>query len=229
MAHGYAKIEGKPMMVMAHGTVGLQHASMAIYNAYADRVPVYHRVRQHPRCCLSAKRRRMDARRAGCGGDGARLHQVGRHAVSLTHFAESSVRAYKIAMTPPYGPVVIVADAMLQEGAGLARRSAAPARPAAHAATPPAADAGAVAELAKLLVAAENPLIVTGRVARTPNGLTLLVEFAELLQAPVIDGRFVYRMNFPTRHPLRSAARRGRGRSGARSGASRAVPDSQRA
>src|SRR5579859_5429922 len=41
MAHGYAKIEGKPMMVMAHGTVGLQHASMAIYNAYADHVPVY--------------------------------------------------------------------------------------------------------------------------------------------------------------------------------------------
>src|SRR5579872_885862 len=41
MAHGYAKVEGKPMMVMAHGTVGLQHASMAIYNAYADRVPLY--------------------------------------------------------------------------------------------------------------------------------------------------------------------------------------------
>src|SRR5262249_2418614 len=41
MAHGYAKIEGKPMLVMAHGTVGLQHASMAVYNAYADRVPVY--------------------------------------------------------------------------------------------------------------------------------------------------------------------------------------------
>src|SRR5262245_42784216 len=40
MAHGYAKIEGRPMLVMAHGTVGLQHASMAIYNAYADRVPV---------------------------------------------------------------------------------------------------------------------------------------------------------------------------------------------
>ena len=41
MAHGYAKIEGKPIMVMAHGTVGLQHASMAVYNAYADRVPVF--------------------------------------------------------------------------------------------------------------------------------------------------------------------------------------------
>src|SRR6266849_3743536 len=40
MAHGYAKIEGKPMCVFAHGTVGLQHVAMAIYNAYCDRVPV---------------------------------------------------------------------------------------------------------------------------------------------------------------------------------------------
>ena len=41
MAHGYAKIAGKPLGVMAHGTVGLQHASMGIYNAFCDRVPVY--------------------------------------------------------------------------------------------------------------------------------------------------------------------------------------------
>ena len=40
MAHGYAKAAGKPMAVLAHGTVGLQHASMAIYNAWCDRVPV---------------------------------------------------------------------------------------------------------------------------------------------------------------------------------------------
>src|SRR6266446_5994470 len=40
MAHGYAKIEGKPMLTMAHGTVGLQHAAMAIYNCYADRTPM---------------------------------------------------------------------------------------------------------------------------------------------------------------------------------------------
>src|SRR5215467_8711699 len=41
MAHGYYKAEGKPMLVAAHGTVGLQHASMALYNAWCDRVPVY--------------------------------------------------------------------------------------------------------------------------------------------------------------------------------------------
>ncbi|HEU4923665.1 MAG TPA: thiamine pyrophosphate-binding protein, partial [Burkholderiales bacterium] len=33
IAHGYAKASGKPMSVMVHGTVGLQHAAMGIYNA----------------------------------------------------------------------------------------------------------------------------------------------------------------------------------------------------
>src|SRR5579862_4912002 len=51
-----------------------------------------------------------------------------------------------------------------------------------------------------MLVAAENPVIVAGRAARTPAGVKLLVELAELLQAPVQDRRF--RMNFPTRHAL---------------------------
>jgi acetolactate synthase I/II/III large subunit len=40
MAHGYAKVEGKPMLNLVHATVGLQHASMAVYNAYSDRVPI---------------------------------------------------------------------------------------------------------------------------------------------------------------------------------------------
>jgi acetolactate synthase I/II/III large subunit len=41
LAQGYAKMSGKPMAVLAHGTVGLQHASMALYNAFCDKVPVY--------------------------------------------------------------------------------------------------------------------------------------------------------------------------------------------
>src|SRR5262249_18724449 len=40
MAHGYFKITGKPLMTLCHGTVGLQHAAMAVYNAWCDRVPV---------------------------------------------------------------------------------------------------------------------------------------------------------------------------------------------
>jgi acetolactate synthase I/II/III large subunit len=41
MAHGYAKVEGKPLGVLLHSTVGVQHGSMAMYNAFCDRVPVY--------------------------------------------------------------------------------------------------------------------------------------------------------------------------------------------
>ena len=40
-AHGYAKAVGKPMATLLHGTIGVQHAAMAIYNAWCDRVPVY--------------------------------------------------------------------------------------------------------------------------------------------------------------------------------------------
>src|SRR5439155_17395471 len=99
--------------------------------------------------------------------------------ISFTQFAESAVRAYKIAMTPPMGPVVVVADAVLQEEP-LSQEDRRRLRvPKLSLSAPPAGDSGAVAEVAKMLVAAENPLIVTGRSARTPNRLKLLVRAAE--------------------------------------------------
>src|SRR6202049_1317184 len=110
MGHGYAKIEGKPLCVFAHGTVGLQRAAMAIYNAYCDRVPVYIVVGNN----LDATMRDANY--------GEWAHSVQDAAamvrdymkwddlpISLEHFAESAVRAYKIAMTPPMGPVLLVA------------------------------------------------------------------------------------------------------------------------
>ena len=81
--------------------------------------------------------------------------------VSLAHFAESAVRAYKIAMTPPMEPVVIVADGELQEEPIGPKRNLR--IPKLTLTAPPQGDSGAVAEAAKLLVAAENPVIVAGR------------------------------------------------------------------
>jgi acetolactate synthase I/II/III large subunit len=200
MAHGYAKIEGKPIMVMAHGTVGLQHASMAIYNAYADRVPVYIVLGN----VADGPWRRSDVEWTHAVQDAALMvrdyTKWDDAPISLRQFAESAVRAHKIGMTPPMGPTVLVADAVLQEEPVSPEDRGRLRVPKLSATTPPAGDPGAVAEVAKLLVAAENPLIVTGRSARTPKGLELLVELAELLQAPVSDRRM--RMNFPTRHPL---------------------------
>ena len=202
MAHGYAKIEGKPMMVMAHGTVGLQHASMAIYNAYADRVPVYIILGN----ILDAAFRRSVVEWTHSVQDAAAMVRDYTKwddvPASLGHFAESAVRAYKIAMTSAMGPVVIVADAVLQEEPVPEAARHRLRVPKLNLATPPAGDSGAVTEAARMLVAAENPVIVAGRCARTANGVKLLVELAETLQAPVQDRPFRFRMNFPTRHPL---------------------------
>jgi len=200
MAHGYAKIEGKPLMIMAHGTVGLQHASMAIYNAFADRVPVYILLGN----IADGTWRRSDVEWTHSVQDAAAMvrdyTKFDDAPVSMQQFAESAVKAYRVMMTPPMEPVVLVADAVLQEEplSEADRRSAR--IPKLTLTSPPAGDAGAVAEAAKMLVAAEDPVIIAGRAARTPEGLKLLVELAELLQAPVQDRRF--RMNFPTNHPL---------------------------
>ena len=112
--------------------------------------------------------------------------------VSLTHFAESAIRAYKIAMTLPYGPVLLVADTDLQEEIipeGTQHRI-----PRLTLASPPQGDSGAVEELASLLVQAENPVIRARRM-RSQEGMDLLVKLAETLQAPVQGG-------MPSNHPL---------------------------
>ena len=189
MAHGYAKIEGRPMLTLLHGTVGLQHASMAIFNAYADRVPVL--------------------MIAGNWGNAIQAHNAQDLALmvrdsikwdnepkTLAEFAESAMKAYKIAMTPPMGPVLLVLGEELQEKAigGASLRV-----PRLIMTSPPQGDSGAVMEAARLLVAAERPLIMAQRAARTPNGITLLIELAETLQAPVNNSE---RVNFPSRHAL---------------------------
>ena len=206
MAHGYAKIEGKPLCIFAHGTVGLQHAAMALYNAYCDRVPVYMVIGNN----LDATMRDANY--------GEWAHSVQDAAamvrdytkwddlpVSLEHFAESAMRAYKIAMTPPMGPVLLVADSELQENP--IRSDAKLTIPKLALPSPPQGDSGAVKEAARMLVEAENPVIVVDHTARTQAGIEKLVELAEALQAPVIDQ--AGRMNFPTRHPLNHSARRG--------------------
>ena len=204
MAHGYFKAEGKPMAVLCHGTVGMQHAAMAIYNAYCDRVPVYMLAGNS----LDATLRRPGVEWAHSVQDAAAMVRDyikwDDQPVSLPHFAESAVRAYKIAMTPPMMPVLVVIDGGLQEDPISPEVRSRLRVPRLTVATPPQGDSGAVEEAARLLVSAQNPVIVADRAARTPAGLTHLVALAEALQAPVIDQRG--RMNFPTRHPLNQSA-----------------------
>jgi hypothetical protein len=80
IAHGYFKVAGKPLLSLCHGTVGLQHASMAIYNAWCDRVPVIVMGGNDLDAAHRPPGRADVPFRAGHQRAGARLHQVGRHA-----------------------------------------------------------------------------------------------------------------------------------------------------
>jgi acetolactate synthase-1/2/3 large subunit len=204
MAQGYAKIEGKPMAMACHGVVGLQHATMAMYNAWCDRVPVL----VFGGNIMEADKRMPGAEWVHSGVD---IGQIVREftkwddqPASLTHFGESTVRAYKIATTPPMGPTFIALDGELQENPvpdaeNLRIPKFAPV-------VPPQGDADALAQAAKMLVEAQNPIIICDRVARTPAGMANLVALAEALQCGVIDN--AGRMNFPSRHPLNQSFRR---------------------
>jgi benzoylformate decarboxylase/acetolactate synthase-1/2/3 large subunit len=205
MAHGYAKAAGKPMGMMAHGTVGLQHAAMAVYNAWCDRVPVV----MFAGNFLDADKRRPGVEWYHCVQDPAALLRDfikwDDQPLSLQHFAESVMRAYKIATTVPMGPVLITADGVLAEGAINDEKKLR--IPKLTLSIPPQGDSGAVSEAAKLLAAAQNPVILADRACRSQEGVKGLVELAETLNAPVID--IGGRMNFPKNHYLcRSADRR---------------------
>ena len=196
MANGYAKVEGKPALVCAHGTVGLQHAVMGIYDAFCDRVPVY---------MVIGNSREANSEVGGvhAAQDPAALvrdmTKWDDQPASLERFAESAVRAYKIAMTPPRMPVVLTMDEPMQVrpvpngGANLRI-------PKVGMMAAPAGDSAAVAEAARMLVNAENPVLVATRAVRSANGLKLMIELAETLQCAVVDQH--RRLNFPTRHPL---------------------------
>jgi acetolactate synthase I/II/III large subunit len=198
MAHGYFKIAGKPLLVLCHGTVGLQHAAMSIYNAWCDRVPVI----VMGGTDLDASKRPPGVPTFHSAQDiNALVRDFTKwddQPVSLQHFAQSTVRAYKLAMTPPHEPVMIALHAGLQEETTHERAKLSIPRYVPTA--PPQGEMNAVREAARLLVAAEHPVIIADKYARTADGIKWLVQLAEVLQAPVIDQKG--RMNFPNTHHL---------------------------
>lgn len=171
IAHGYAKAAGKPMMTLMHGTVGLLHASMGLFQAWADRVPVF-AVVAHSRNPTSVVNRPHSAQ--DMGAIVRDFVKMDDEATNLERFASAAMRAYSIGRTPPMGPTLLVVDSALQESPipnpGELRV------PQLSLARPPQGDLNAVREAARWLVAAQRPLIRSQKLARTPAGWDLLCD-----------------------------------------------------
>src|SRR5215212_11366241 len=200
MAHGYAQASGDLMAAIVHDIVGLQHASMAIFNAWCDRVPLMVLGGTGP---MDSRQRRpwIDwVHTALVQGEQVRDYvKWDDQPASVEAVPESLLRAYRIAMTEPRGPVYVCLDAGVQE-----ERITTPIKlpdPAQYQpAAPPAPNPEALREAARLLVGADFPVIVAESVGRNPSALPDLTQLSQLLGAAIIDRGA--RFNVPTTHPL---------------------------
>jgi thiamine pyrophosphate-dependent acetolactate synthase large subunit-like protein len=205
IAHGYAKVTGKAMAAAVHSNVGLMHGTMAIFNAWCDRMPMVILGATGP---VDAVKRRPwidwihTARDQGALVRG--YTKWDDQPASPTAAREAVLRANWIANTAPRGPTYVNLDAEMQES-----KLAEPvASIDAKRFMPPvdsAAPAALVRQAAELLRNAKRPVILAGRVSRDLDAWKARVALAERLNALVVSDLKIA-ASFPTHHHLHAGA-----------------------
>jgi thiamine pyrophosphate-dependent acetolactate synthase large subunit-like protein len=206
IAHGWAKVTGTAMAAAVHSNVGLMHATMAVFNAWCDRMPVVLLGATGP--VDTVKRRPWIDWIHTAADQGALVRGYSKwddQPASPAAAYEAVLRANWIANTAPRGPTYVNLDAGMQE-MKLAEPFLPP--PDAKRLMPPVADAAApamIAAAAGILKAAKRPVILAGRVSRSLEAWNARVALAERLEARVLTDLKVGAA-FPTDHPLHAGA-----------------------
>ena len=201
IAHGYAKVTGKPLLVIVHANVGLMHASMTMYGAYCDRVPMLIIGANGPNDA-SKRRPWIDW-----------VHSSRDPAAMVRHFTkwdaepgsvdaalEAVLRAYQITMTPPFAPTLVVLDVGLQETA-LADAPTMPEPRRFGPPGPPDVPREDLERAAALMRTARRRVLILGRMTRDLDAWNARVALAEALGAEVVTD-LQTGATFPTDHPL---------------------------
>lgn len=181
-AHGYAKARGKPALCIVHDLAGLMVGSMSIFNAWCDQMPLLILGGAGP--LDPGRRRLMDW-----------MHSASTQADLIKGFTkwtsepptlqatvDAILRGHRVAGTQPFGPVYVSIDQGVQEapvsaGFALPDVAAVAFQPPAPMAAAPAA----IAQAARMLIEADMPLIVGGRIGYAAAATKPLVELVELL------------------------------------------------
>jgi thiamine pyrophosphate-dependent acetolactate synthase large subunit-like protein len=205
IAHGYAKVTGKPMAAAVHSNVGLMHATMAIFNAWCDRMPVVVLGATGP---VDAPKRRPWIDWIHTARDqGALIRAYTKwddQPASAEAAREGLLRACWLARSAPMGPVYVNLDAGMQEAPlsdPLAPIDTARFVPEVASGVPPDQLASAVA----MLRGAQRPVILMGRGSRSEQAWENRVALAETLRAQVVTDLKCAAV-FPTDHPLHAGA-----------------------
>ena len=205
IAHGYAKVTGKAMAAAVHSNVGLMHGTMAIFNAWCDRMPMLILGATGP--VDSEKRRPWIDWIHTSRDQGALVRGYTKwddQPASPGAAREAILRANWMANTAPCGPTYINLDAEVQEA-----KLTEPVAPIDTARYMPAMSGApapeVVAQAAELLRGASNPVILAGRCSRSVEGWAARIKLAERLGAQVVTDLKVA-ASFPTDHPLHAGA-----------------------
>ena len=190
MAHGYAKAQGHPMAVMLHGTVGLQHASMAIYQCYHDKTPVVIVVGRDDKFF------RQEQTANDIAGITRAYTKWDSQPTTLQEALKDIQTAFNEAITPPMGPTVVVLDTDIQKEEAGQLKIPKYKKPKILAISKRNAT-----KIAKDLMEAQNPRIHVGRL-RTHEGINKAIELAELTGSSVRTSATSGPLSFPERHPL---------------------------
>lgn len=185
IAHGYAKVTGKPMGVALHANIGVMHAAINIFDAFADRMPMVIMGATGP---VDAAKRRPWIDWIHTAADQAAMvrdylkwdDQPG----SAQAIAESVLRATLMASTAPMGPTYVCLDAALQESP-LEEDVTLPDPKFFPIAAPPGPDPDGLAQATKALKNAKNVVILAGRVSRDEDDWQRRIALAETLEAKV--------------------------------------------
>jgi acetolactate synthase-1/2/3 large subunit len=203
VAQGYAKAARKPMAVLLHDVVGLQNASMAIYNAWCDRAPMLLIGGTGPK---SKARRRpwIDwIHTASVQAEQVRNYvKWDDEPHDMASVPESFARAFTTTRSEPAGPVYLCYDVDLQEDPlpsdHVAEAMSDFAIPSSPSPSPDDLDT-----MASALRGAERPAIIAGYTSGNAGAMAALGDLAELLGAPVVDKGM--RLALPTSHPLNAS------------------------
>lgn len=201
IAHGYAKVAGRPLAVALHSNVGLMHGSMAIFNAFCDRVPMIILGGTGP--TDAAKRRPWIDWIHTCRDQGGLVRDFVKwddEPSSVDAAIEAIFRGNLIARTVPCGPVYIALDSAIQEQA-LETAPVIPSRTRHQPSAEIQPDPAAIAQVVDQLGQARKPVILAGRVSRSSDAWRARVALAERLGARVMTDMKTGAA-FPTNHPL---------------------------
>ncbi len=203
MAHGWAVATGRVPAVMVHVSVGTANALCGIINAARENVPILFSAGRSPltESGLPGARDVYIHWAQEMFDQAGMLREVVKWDYELRNGPQLETivdRALSVAQSPPAGPVYLSLprEVLAEPLPGFSYDS--PGRRVA--AAPPAPDEGAIAEAARLLAAAENPLIITATAGRDANAVAALSEFAARFAIPVVQHRMRH-LSLADSHP----------------------------